>query len=86
MRSVRLSAVHLHGSHLRMTVNPVWLVGYYYAEILSVFVNMLPIHAMKPVLSMNDLVIVITAIFSLGLYYILLTCLFSSIDCSKVRV
>jgi hypothetical protein len=50
------------------------------------FVNMLPTCAMMPVSSMNDLVIVITAIISLGLYYILLTCLFSSIDCSNVRV
>jgi hypothetical protein len=50
------------------------------------FFNMLPICTIKPVLSMNDLVIVITAIFSLGLYYILRTCLFSSIDCSNVRV
>jgi hypothetical protein len=86
MRSVRLSTLHLRGSNLRMTVNPVWLIGWYYAEVLSVFFNMLSTCAIKPVLSMNDLVIVITAIFSLELYYILRTCLFSSIDCSNVRI
>jgi hypothetical protein len=50
------------------------------------FVNMLLTYAVKPVSSMNDLVIVITAIFLLGLCYNLITWLFSSIDCSNARV